>query len=85
MTRIGNGQECWDEAVTAVMDWQVKIRSGFTVESFIVHRAQDGEVFLTLRSLTRASDGLWRLAFPVLLAAQKYYRRRYQESLKVSG
>ena len=138
---IGHGRQCWDEAVTAVLDWQIKIRSGFTVESFtseirvrenvdyrltvrfgpiaiyepvrvvavinqptrcgfsygtlyghpisgeeafVLHRASDGEVWLTLRSLTRASGGRWRWAFPVLLVAQKYYRRRYQKALNKS-
>ncbi|MFF3226772.1 DUF1990 family protein [Nocardia suismassiliense] len=47
-------------------------------EAFIVHRAADGTVLLTLRSLTRpAPSGRWRVVFPVLLLAQRYYRRRY--------
>jgi uncharacterized protein (UPF0548 family) len=50
-------------------------------EAFIVHRAADDEVRLTLRSLTRASRGGWRWAFPVLLVAQRYYRRRYLRAL----
>lgn len=136
---LGHGKQCWDEAASAVLDWQVKTRSGFTVEpltndlratenadyrlaarfgpviihepvrvvavvdqparcgfsygtldghpvsgeeAFIVHRAPDGEVWLTLRSLTRASRGRWRWAFPILLIAQKYYRRRYRNALK---
>jgi uncharacterized protein (UPF0548 family) len=136
---IGHGRERWEESVAAVLDWQIKTRSGFTVESFtdeirarenadyrlsarfgpvvvhepvrvvavvdqptrcgfsygtldghpvsgeeafIVHRAVDGEVWLTLRSLTRASRGRWRWAFPILLIAQKYYRRRYRQALK---
>jgi uncharacterized protein (UPF0548 family) len=138
-TRIGHGQRRWDEASSAVLDWQIKTRSGFEVESFtaetrarenadyrltvrfgpitvhesvrvvavvnqptrcgfsygtldghpvsgeeafIVHQAPDGEVWLTLRSLTRASRGRWRWAFPALLVAQKYYRRRYRQALK---
>nr|WP_240771799.1 DUF1990 family protein [Nocardia sp. CS682] len=44
-------------------------------EAFVVHRAADGTV---LRSRTRpAPSGRWRVAFPVLLLAQRYYRRRY--------
>ncbi|MBN7302569.1 DUF1990 domain-containing protein [Mycobacteroides abscessus subsp. bolletii] len=51
-------------------------------EAFIVHRDADGTVFLTLRSLTRpAPSGFWRRIFPVLLLAQKAFRRRYLRSL----
>jgi uncharacterized protein (UPF0548 family) len=135
---IGRGQQQWEAAAHAVLDWQIKTRSGFTVErltagtrvregadyrltagfgpltvqepvrvvavvdqparcgfaygtldghpvsgeeAFIVHRTADGEIRLTLRSLTRASRGGWRLAFPLLLAAQRYYRRRYLRAL----
>jgi len=53
-------------------------------EAFIVHRTPDGEVWLTLRSLTRASRGRWWWAFPVLLVAQKYYRRRDRLALKAT-
>jgi uncharacterized protein (UPF0548 family) len=50
-------------------------------EAFIVHRSSDGRVWLTLRSLTRPSDGGWRWAFPVLLIAQRFYRGRYLRAL----
>jgi uncharacterized protein (UPF0548 family) len=50
-------------------------------EAFIVHRSADGTVWLTLRSLTRPGQGLWKLAFPVILVAQRWYRRRYRRSL----
>ena len=50
-------------------------------EAFIVHRDGD-EVWLTLRSLTRAAPQQpWRLAFPLLLLAQRMVRRRYLRSL----
>jgi uncharacterized protein (UPF0548 family) len=50
-------------------------------EAFVVHR--DGDtVLLTLRSLTRAAPGPWRLVFPVLLVAQRWYRRRYRRALR---
>lgn len=51
-------------------------------EAFIVHRDAAGTVWLTLRSLTRpAPSGLWRASFPVLLVAQRFFRRRYLHSL----
>jgi uncharacterized protein (UPF0548 family) len=50
-------------------------------EAFIVRRDADGVVFLTLRSLTRPGQGLWRLAFPGALVAQRMYRRRYLRAL----
>lgn len=51
-------------------------------EAFIVHRTADGRVWFTLRSLTRAGLGRWRLAFPVLLIAQGWYRRRYLKAMR---
>lgn len=50
-------------------------------EAFVVHRSLEGEVWLTLRSLTRPARGRWRLAFPAALMAQRWYRRRYARSL----
>lgn len=51
-------------------------------EAFIVHRNAAGTVFLTLRSLTRpAPEGPWRPLFPVLLIAQRFFRRRYLQAL----
>jgi uncharacterized protein (UPF0548 family) len=55
-------------------------------ESFVLHRTPDGKVFLTLRSLTRpAPRGAWRVAFPALLIAQRFYRRRYLRALRGTG
>ena len=55
-------------------------------EAFVVHRDSDGTVSLTLRSLTRpAPHGPWRPAFPILLVAQRVYRRRYLRALRGSG
>jgi len=51
-------------------------------EAFIVHRTPGGDVWLTLRSLTRAAPGRWRLAFPAALVAQHWYRRRYLRALR---
>ncbi|MGH3725080.1 MAG: DUF1990 family protein [Mycobacterium sp.] len=133
---IGQGDDAWREAATAVQNWGVKRRSGFRVapqlavsdgaeflisfgwallavhepvrivavadtedrrgfaygtlpghpvsgeEAFIVHRNAYGTVFLTLRSLTRpAPSGFWRPIFPVLLVAQRVFRRRYLRAL----
>jgi uncharacterized protein (UPF0548 family) len=50
-------------------------------EAFVVHRTSDGDVRLTLRSLTGASSGPWRAAFPFLLLAQRWYRHRYLRAL----
>jgi uncharacterized protein (UPF0548 family) len=54
-------------------------------EAFIVHRDEDGNVSLTLRSLTRAGRGLWRGLFPLILIAQRVYRRRYLRALRPGG
>jgi uncharacterized protein (UPF0548 family) len=50
-------------------------------EAFIVHRTPDAVIWLTLRSLTRPARGRWRLAFPAILVAQRWYRRRYRRTL----
>ena len=49
-------------------------------EAFIASYS-DGRVWLTIRSLTRPSGGAWRWAFPMLLIAQRFYRRRYLQAL----
>jgi uncharacterized protein (UPF0548 family) len=51
-------------------------------EAFVVSRAADGTVSLTLRSLTRPAPGRWRPVFPVLLVAQAVYRRRYLRAFR---
>lgn len=139
--RVGRGREEWDVASSDLMDWAVKIRSGFAVEpaaggsrrvalgadylliasvgpvpvrepvrivrvveqrnrigyaygtleghpvageeAFILSRAADGGIWFTVRSLTRASRGSWRLAFPLALIAQPCYRARYRRALAV--
>jgi uncharacterized protein (UPF0548 family) len=50
-------------------------------EAFITHRSQDGQIWLTVRSLTRPADNGWRWVFPLLLIAQQFYRRRYLRAL----
>lgn len=55
-------------------------------EAFIVHRNGIGdgdEVFLTIRSLTRAAPQQpWRFLFPALMVVQKLVRRRYLRALR---
>jgi uncharacterized protein (UPF0548 family) len=140
--RIGEGSTRWEFASTAVLEWGVKTRSGFSVladgqvsgepppvrldqrywlvahvgpfrvsepiqvvsvvdehnrrgfaygtldghpvsgeESFVVERHADGSVWLTLRSVSRASSGIWRVAYPGVAMAQRWYRRRYLRAL----
>jgi uncharacterized protein (UPF0548 family) len=50
-------------------------------EAFIVHRDSDERVWLTLRSITRAGSGVWRVAFPAVQVVQRWYRWRYQRAL----
>jgi uncharacterized protein (UPF0548 family) len=50
-------------------------------EAFVLHRDSDGRVWFTLRSITRPAPGRWRLVFPVLLLAQRVYRRRYRRAV----
>jgi uncharacterized protein (UPF0548 family) len=50
-------------------------------EAFIVHRDDDELVWITLRSITAPAPGAWRLAFPIILLAQRVYRRRYLGAL----
>lgn len=50
-------------------------------EAFVVHRTADGDVRLTLRSLSGPGRGAWRLAFPGVLVAQRVYRGRYLRAL----
>ncbi|GAA1344050.1 DUF1990 domain-containing protein [Arthrobacter roseus] len=50
-------------------------------EAFIVHRHGD-EVWLSIRSLTRAASGQpWRALYPFLRVAQRIVRRRYLRAL----
>ncbi|QKE86123.1 DUF1990 domain-containing protein [Arthrobacter sp. NEB 688] len=139
---LGHGEDLWDQASSAVLQWGVKTRSGFEVslgspdglrvapgqdrvlvarlgpwtlrepvrvvevidepdrcgfsygtrrghpvsgeEAFIVRRAPDGGVWLTLRSLTRPGEGWWRIVFPLALVAQYGYRARYRRALRAA-
>jgi uncharacterized protein (UPF0548 family) len=50
-------------------------------EAFIVDRHADDSVWFTLRSVSRPSTGIWRLAYPGVTLAQRCYRRRYLRAL----
>jgi uncharacterized protein (UPF0548 family) len=54
-------------------------------EAFIVSRDGEGRVWLTLRSLTRRSEGGWGVLFPLLLLAQRWYRFRYLRALRAKA
>ncbi|MFZ4809854.1 MAG: DUF1990 family protein [Ilumatobacteraceae bacterium] len=133
-------ETAWDDARLLMLQWAVKTRSGFTIDSndgeaaaagssawlslsigpvavrepirvvavvdtplrcgfsygtlvghpvsgeeaFVLHRLSDRDpVSLTIRSLTRpAPNGFWRYAFPLLLVAQRAFRRRYLRSIE---
>jgi uncharacterized protein (UPF0548 family) len=51
-------------------------------EAFLLHRDAEDRVRLTIRSFTRPASGKWFVAFPLLLVAQRLYRRRYLRSLQ---
>jgi uncharacterized protein (UPF0548 family) len=52
-------------------------------EAFLLEWRTDGSVWLSVRSVTRPSRGLWRATYPVLHVAQRIYKRRYLRSLVV--
>lgn len=77
--------------VVSVVDSETRVgfaygtRSGHPVsgeEAFILTRDGSGSIRLVLRSLTRPSPGAWRMLFPVLLVAQRWYRFRYLRALR---
>ena len=51
-------------------------------ESFILVRTSDDRVFLVLRSVSRAGEGIWRVGEPFVRLAQVIYRRRYGGALR---
>lgn len=81
------------EPITVLEVIQEADRSGFSYstrpghpvkgeEAFIVWR-KDGDVYLTVRSLTKASENQpWRLMYPLLRIAQRVVRKRYLSALR---
>lgn len=51
-------------------------------EAFVVTRDSNGSVRLVLRSLTRPAPGAWRVLFPLVLLAQRWYRFRYLRAFR---
>ncbi len=91
-TEVGVGPWTVTEPVRVVAVVETSQRCGFAYgtrpghpvrgeEAFVLHRSDD-RVLLTLRSLTRAGDGPWAMVFPILLLAQRRYRRRYARALQ---
>jgi uncharacterized protein (UPF0548 family) len=50
-------------------------------ESFMVEKAGDGSVWLTIRAFSRPSTWYWWLVYPVLRLVQDFYTRRYLRTL----
>jgi uncharacterized protein (UPF0548 family) len=50
-------------------------------ESFIVEQTADGSVWLEISAFSRPATVVWWLVYPVLLLTQRFYTRRYFESL----
>jgi uncharacterized protein (UPF0548 family) len=135
---VGSGDDDWERVCSEIMQWCVKTRSGFGVETrdgsaqsvlagknfwlvarfglvqvrepirvvatvatatrcgyaygtldghpvsgeeaFVVHRSERS-IFFTVRSVTSHGKGTWRMAFPLVLVAQRWYRRLYLKAL----
>jgi len=70
---VGRGEQAWADAA-AVLEWAVKTRSGFAVRPpGPVREGTDLELV--------AAVGPLRITEPVLLVAQRVYRRRYRRAL----
>lgn len=91
VARLGPLQIREPVSVVAVVDSETRVgfaygtRSGHPVsgeEAFIITRDSSGSVRLTLRSLTRPASGRWRMLFPLLLIAQRWYRFRYLRAFR---
>jgi uncharacterized protein (UPF0548 family) len=50
-------------------------------ESWILDRADDGSIWLTIRAFSRPSSRFWWAVYPVLRLAQEAFTRRYERAL----
>ena len=50
-------------------------------EAFIPERSAPGVITLVIRSLNRTPSGRWRVAYPLALLLQPWFRRRYSQAL----
>lgn len=50
-------------------------------ESFMVHRTEEGSVWLTIRAFSRPASWQWWAVYPFLRVAQALFTRRYFRSL----
>jgi hypothetical protein len=50
-------------------------------EAWVLHYAEDGSIWLTIRAFSRPSAFKWWLVYPVLRIAQRMYTRRYERAL----
>lgn len=91
VARLGTLQVREPVRVVALVSTETRVgfaygtRSGHPVsgeEAFIVTRDSEGSVRLVLRSLTRPAPGMWRMLFPLILLAQRWYRFRYLRAFR---
>jgi uncharacterized protein (UPF0548 family) len=50
-------------------------------EAWILHHAEDGSVWLTIRAFSRPASAKWWLVYPVLRIAQGRFTRQYERAL----
>ncbi|NYJ30542.1 uncharacterized protein (UPF0548 family) [Galbitalea soli] len=50
-------------------------------EAWVVEKADDGSIWMTIRSFSRPASGWWRLVYPALRLSQEAYTRRYERAL----
>jgi hypothetical protein len=70
---LRDSDEQWRLAADALLRWGVKTRSGFSVHPI---------AWTGLRCLTGPGLGPWRAAFPLVLLAQGWYRRRFIHAMR---
>ena len=76
---VSPGQASWEAAVWRLLGWGAKTRSGFDV---VPDTGAGTQVEPGGDSWLVASIGPWRVGVPLLLVAQRWYRRRYLRALR---